>query len=129
MTDCPRSHLYLREILPRLKDRLHDIIEGTRIAMMDLLLVRLQWDLFLILVQCPELFLCITIVRQLNTQVLDYSGNLITKHVWYSNASGRGMFSVQIYRELTRLRYQSFDNCLEDEPRVGIPINQSLLGC
>ena len=77
MTDCPRSHLYLREILPRLKDRLHDIIEGTRIAMMDLLLVRLQWDFFL--VPCPVLFLCITFVRQLNTQVLDHSGNLITK--------------------------------------------------
>ena len=30
------------------------------------------------------------------------------------------------YRALTRLRYQSFDNSLEDEPRVVTPICQSL---
>ena len=30
------------------------------------------------------------------------------------------------YRASTRLSYQSFDNCLEDEPQVGTTIRQSL---
>ena len=34
---CPRSHIYLKKILPKLKDVLSDSNEGVRSAMLDLL--------------------------------------------------------------------------------------------
>ncbi len=37
LTTCDRSHLYLKRILPRVSDCLHDVSEPVRIAMLDLL--------------------------------------------------------------------------------------------
>ena len=38
LLSTPNSHVYLRKVLPRLADRLHDSSEAVRAAMLDLLL-------------------------------------------------------------------------------------------
>ncbi len=37
VTSCERSHLYLKNVLPKVADCLHDVSETVRVAMLDLL--------------------------------------------------------------------------------------------
>lgn len=60
VTSCPRSHRYLREILPRLSDCLHDVNESVKSAMLDLLLVKT-------LAQCNFSFIYRQVVTTLPT--------------------------------------------------------------
>ena len=130
LLSTPASHVYLRKVLPRLADRVHDTSEAVRGAVLELLLtvkavksIRF-WDVvpleaLLARLEVDKPFICRRIVK------------LLRNSFWPTNASDevaleRCINLVQMSRAASRRFYQHATEDLAEASRLILAILQSL---